>query len=271
MLIPRLITAAVLIAFALFIIFYLPLFYFYIISAVIVAWLAWEWAGIIAIKSVRLKILLLIFYVVLYLASSMVPIGLLFFSASAWWLVVLALIIIYPKAKFLWFDNKLIAMLMGPITIIPAGVALNLLHSSFQSGPVILLYALALVWIADSAAYFSGRAFGKHKLAESISPKKTLEGLAGGMLFSLVYAAICGYYFQFSVKGELVFVLLSLVAALFSVVGDLFISMLKRCAGLKDSGKLLPGHGGIFDRLDGICAAMPVFTLGLIMMSIWQV
>ena len=183
----------------------------------------------------------------------------------------LFLLVLYPRGTDIWFNNKSITISMGVMTILPASQSLNFLHDNFQAGAIILLYVLALVWIADSAAYFSGRALGKKKLAAAISPKKTVEGLAGGMVFSLVYAAICGVFFHFSLSNWFCFVMISVVAALFSVVGDLFISMLKRCAGVKDSGKLLPGHGGIFDRLDGVCAAIPVFTLGLLMMSILKV
>lgn len=269
MLLPRLLTAIVLIAFAILVIFYLPSLGFFILSAVFLAWLAWEWAAITAIKQIKYKIGLVMLYLLAYLAAVRVPIGLLLMLATIWWLAALIILIIYPKGKHVWFDNKFISTPIGMVIIIPTGVALNLLHSSFEPGPVVLLYALALVWIADSAAYFSGRLFGKHKLAPSISPKKTLEGLAGGMLFSLIYAAIFGYYLQFSSERLLVFVGFSMIAALISVVGDLFISLFKRCAGLKDSGRFLPGHGGIFDRLDGVCAAIPVFTLALLMMVLW--
>ncbi|MBT8433616.1 MAG: phosphatidate cytidylyltransferase [Gammaproteobacteria bacterium] len=129
-------------------------------------------------------------------------------------------------------------------------------------GGEILLYLLSLVWVADIGAYFSGRRFGKRKLAPAISPGKTWEGFCGGLVANLLW--IIGIYF-FSTGwgfGFLQFVLIGVATSLISVVGDLFESILKREAGVKDSGKLLPGHGGVLDRIDSLIAASPVFVAG---------
>ena len=130
-------------------------------------------------------------------------------------------------------------------------------------GGGLLLYLFSLVWIADIGAYFSGRKFGKHKLAPAISPGKTWEGVIGGLLANLVW--IVGVY-QLSSGWDLgfaQFLIISLATSLISVVGDLFESILKREAGVKDSGKLLPGHGGVMDRIDSVIAAAPVFVAGI--------
>jgi phosphatidate cytidylyltransferase len=135
------------------------------------------------------------------------------------------------------------------------------LHAVY--GGELLLYLFSLVWIADIGAYFSGRKFGKHKLAPSISPGKTWEGVIGGLLANLVW--IVGVY-QLSSGWDLglaQFLIISLATSLISVVGDLFESILKREAGVKDSGKLLPGHGGVMDRIDSVIAAAPVFVAGI--------
>ena len=135
------------------------------------------------------------------------------------------------------------------------------LHAAY--GGELLLYLFSLVWIADIGAYFSGRKFGKHKLAPSISPGKTWEGVIGGLLANLVW--IVGVY-QLSSGWDLgfaQFLIISLATSLISVVGDLFESILKREAGVKDSGKLLPGHGGVMDRIDSVIAAAPVFVAGI--------
>ena len=135
------------------------------------------------------------------------------------------------------------------------------LHAAY--GGELLLYLFSLVWIADIGAYFSGRKFGKHKLAPAISPGKTWEGLIGGLLANLIW--ITGVY-QFSSGWDLSlaqFLVISLATSLISVVGDLFESILKREAGVKDSGKLLPGHGGVMDRIDSVIAAAPVFVGGI--------
>ena len=139
----------------------------------------------------------------------------------------------------------------------------DLVYLQAEYGGAMLLYLFSLVWIADIGAYFSGRKFGKHKLAPSISPGKTWEGLIGGLLTNLVW--VIGVY-QFGSDwglGFLPFLLIGLATSLISVVGDLFESILKREAGVKDSGKLLPGHGGILDRVDSVIAAAPVFVAGL--------
>jgi phosphatidate cytidylyltransferase len=134
-------------------------------------------------------------------------------------------------------------------------------------GGEMLLYLFSLVWIADIGAYFSGRRFGKHKLAPAISPGKTWEGLIGGLLANLLW--IIGVY-QFASGWGLglpQFLLIGLATSLISVVGDLFESILKREAGVKDSGKLLPGHGGVLDRVDSVIAAAPVFVAGIFILG----
>lgn len=119
-----------------------------------------------------------------------------------------------------------------------------------------------MVWAADSGAYFSGRLFGKHKLAPQISPNKTVEGLLGGILTGLAVAAGFGLLNGVTMAQFPSLLLVSFVAILASVIGDLFESLLKRHAGIKDSGSMIPGHGGVLDRIDSTLAALPVFALG---------
>lgn len=140
---------------------------------------------------------------------------------------------------------------------------LVLIHSSSEQGGWILLYLLTLVWIADIGAYFSGRRFGKNKLAPTISPGKTWEGVIGGVLANLLWMLLI-YYFSGGWGMSLPwFIAIGLATSAVSVVGDLFESILKREAAVKDSGKLLPGHGGVLDRIDSVIAAAPVFVSGL--------
>ena len=134
-------------------------------------------------------------------------------------------------------------------------------------GGWLLLYAMSLVWVADIGAYFSGRKFGRHKLAPAISPGKTREGLFGGLLLNGVWIP-CVYLLGGGWGLALIpFVILGLLCSLISVAGDLSVSILKREAGVKDSGKLLPGHGGALDRIDSIIAAAPVFVAGLFILG----
>jgi phosphatidate cytidylyltransferase len=155
--------------------------------------------------------------------------------------------------------SRALALTVGAIVVLPAGFSLVSLHSI---SPYALLMVLALVWIADIAAYFAGRAFGRHKLAPQISPGKTWEGAAGALVATMIYAIICAMVSpQLSaiVKGG-AWVLCLGVAALLcavSVIGDLFESLMKRQADVKDSGTLLPGHGGVLDRIDSVTSTLP--------------
>jgi phosphatidate cytidylyltransferase len=138
------------------------------------------------------------------------------------------------------------------------------LHREYGPGYVILLFLL--IWGADTGAYFAGRAFGKHKLAARVSPGKTWEGVFGGMLLALTVALGATQWLE--PAGQLVpFLVLVAVTVAISVLGDLAESLFKRIADVKDSGGLLPGHGGVLDRIDSLTAAAPVFTLGLIWLS----
>lgn len=156
-------------------------------------------------------------------------------------------------------------MLAGLIMLAATWLALLMLHQHTPHGPALLIYLLALIWTADSGAYFVGRSLGRTKLATRVSPGKTLEGVAGGLISVLLLALAAAIgYFGYQGKALLLFVLLSLMTALISVLGDLFESMIKRQSGHKDSSHLLPGHGGVLDRIDSLMAAAPCFTLGML-------
>jgi len=161
----------------------------------------------------------------------------------------------------------------GTLAIVPAWCALCLIHSDnfaeLAAAPAIdasghrwLLAALALVWAADSGAYFAGRRFGRHKLAPTISPNKTIEGAVGGLVAGVAVALAFGTFAGAGVAQLPALSLVAVVTVLASIVGDLIESLLKRQAGVKDSGTLIPGHGGVLDRIDGVLAALPVFAIG---------
>jgi phosphatidate cytidylyltransferase len=184
-----------------------------------------------------------------------------------WWLLALLWLGRYDFASDHDTHARVFKLAAGALSVIPAWCALAWIHASQPNGHRWLLTALAIVWAADSGAYFAGRKlggklFGGRKLAPRISPNKTLEGLGGGVIagiaVGIVFALIAG-----AKANQLPAVaLVAFAAVLFSVVGDLFESLLKRHAGVKDSGNLIPGHGGILDRIDGVLAALPVFALG---------
>ncbi|MFC0679016.1 phosphatidate cytidylyltransferase [Lysobacter korlensis] len=179
-----------------------------------------------------------------------------------WWLVALLWL---GRSRF-GSDHESFARVFklaaAALAVIPAWCALAWIHAEQPGGHRWLLAALAIVWAADTGAYFTGRALGRHKLAPTISPNKTIEGMLGGVVAGV--AAGVGFgILAGATTGDLPKVaLVALAAVLFSVIGDLFESMLKRHVGVKDSGRLIPGHGGILDRIDGVLAALPVFALG---------
>ena len=133
------------------------------------------------------------------------------------------------------------------------------------------MYLFLLVWGADSGAYFVGRKFGKRKLAPTVSPNKSVEGLYGGILTTIIVMLVVQYqYLNLTWVQQLLFLILSLITVFGSVLGDLFESMIKRRAGIKDSGRVLPGHGGVLDRIDSLLAAAPIFATGMyILKAYW--
>jgi len=179
-----------------------------------------------------------------------------------WWLLALLWLQHYDFASDHNTHARAFKLAAGTLSVIPAWAALALIHASEPNGHRWLLLALLVIWAADTGAYFAGRYFGKHKLSPRISPNKTIEGLIGGAAASLLVALI-GAPLAGASLAQLPWVAFVVLATIgFSVVGDLFESLLKRHVGAKDSGDLIPGHGGILDRIDSVLAALPVFALG---------
>ncbi|WCE04199.1 phosphatidate cytidylyltransferase [Pseudoxanthomonas sp. JBR18] len=187
---------------------------------------------------------------------------------AVWWLVALLWLRFYTFGSDHRSWARLFKLAAGTLAIIPAWCAMCLIHSGNFTQlhdlhqHLWLLTALAVVWAADSGAYFAGRAFGKRKLAPRISPNKTVEGLLGGLAGGVVVGLLGGWAAGVSLAQLPALTVVCLATVLVSVVGDLFESLLKRHVGAKDSGHLIPGHGGILDRIDGVVAALPVFLIG---------
>lgn len=186
-------------------------------------------------------------------------------AGMAVWLFSLPLLIMYPKHAS-WHANKVVAVLFSMLMLLPFLLGLLILRAENyaadqKAGAYLLLAVMALVWCADSGAYFTGRAIGKTPMIPRVSPQKTLEGLAGGLLLALIALIIflrLGWYSSFG-SNLIVMLIAGAFTILFSVEGDLVESMLKRMAGIKDSGKIFPGHGGMLDRIDSQLAAVPAF------------
>jgi phosphatidate cytidylyltransferase len=211
----------------------------------------WEWSKLISLNTWQMRImlsvaltigLLLTFNPSLTISPLYDVVKLLLLALAAlFWLVIAPL--------FLWSGRKInqkwLMATLGLFLLLATWLALVGLH---RISPWVLLSVMATVWIADSAAYFAGKRFGRNKLAPSISPGKTWEGVVGAMLAVSAYGyALC---YHFNLSAWLIVGMALLV--LFSVMGDLFESLLKRQAGVKDSSQLLPGHGGVLDRIDGL-------------------
>jgi len=186
-----------------------------------------------------------------------------------WWLLACIWVICYPRGLpggQVLAARKLVA---GLALLVPAWLAISLLHGRGETGPALLLVMFVIVWAADVGAYFAGHAFGRVKLAPHISPGKTREGAAGGVFAALLAGTAGAWLLGLEAASLALFAGLVLVVSLVSIVGDLTVSMFKRHSQVKDTGGLLPGHGGILDRVDSQTAAAPVFLLGLELLGLF--
>jgi len=258
----RILTASVLILGAVLGIFYLPLGAFNVIVAAMMLMGAWElaemfWANNLKKQLVFLAVILLVTVLAFrYFALWGISCG------SVWWLCVPMILARYTKKMGKLFFGTLSRYSIGILVFVPFFLAMSLLQEQF--GPKYLLYILVLVWANDIGAYFAGTFCGKTLLAPAISPKKTWEGVFGGLVLGLMVIICGGFLLNIHGIRWFLWIALNIVISLWSVIGDLFESMLKRLAQVKDSGSLLPGHGGIFDRIDSLTAAVPLFVLAVI-------
>lgn len=189
-------------------------------------------------------------------------------AALAWWLLALGWVVAYQRGAVLaGVGHPVVRVLAGWLVLVPAWFALVYLH---LERPLLVLYVLVLIWVADSAAFFAGRRFGRRKLASRVSPGKSWEGVVAALLAVAVLAGVTAAAAGVRADAGAGFIALSLAVAAASVVGDLVESLFKRRAGVKDSGTLIPGHGGVLDRIDSLTAAGPCFAAGwLAAGSVW--
>lgn len=255
----RILTASILAPIIILGVLLLPRFEFVIMSALIFLYAGWEWSGLINLppsqRPIYVIILLVLFCIVQALFSEFILV-----LALVWWLFAGYLILRYPKFVETWTNSKNLQAGMGLLVIIPCWIAMNIIR---EHSPGYLLLVLFLVWSADTGAFFAGKRLGKQKLAPNVSPGKTIEGLIGGVILTIIIAIIGALLLKMPLAKWPLLLVLAIIVALISVIGDLFESMIKRQAGVKDSGTLLPGHGGLLDRIDGMTAALPIFALGM--------
>lgn len=276
MLKQRIITALILAPLVIAGIFLLPFSFFVIALAAITLIGFWEWTQFVDTKS-RL-VAMVIPAMTLGLSLAVIPSDVtalstltdshhgILFVGGIWWLIASTLAITYPSSAKFWSASSSLKYFFGLLTLIPFFWsilmlrAVNYVENPYHGAKLVLLVCF-LVWAADTGAYFSGKRFGKTKMAPAVSPNKTIEGLVGGALLAILItwggATLMDIPFT-SLSNLFIIAIITVIA---SVLGDLVESMFKRVSGIKDSGNILPGHGGILDRIDSLTAALPVFAL----------
>ncbi len=266
MLKTRLLTAAVLIPLVIWGVLALPTLYFSVLVALIVAQAAWEWSALAGIARVFWRALYVTLLLLALWGISTVAPAVVLTLAVAGWLLAAVTELRHPVGITL-LSRRNVAAVAGLWVLAPAWFAVAHLHALPEQGPYWVLFLMALIWSADGAAYFAGRRWGKARLAPSISPGKTWAGVGGALAATLLMAPVAGIVTGLAQPRLTWFIVLCLATVVFSIVGDLFESIYKRIRGVKDSGRLLPGHGGMLDRIDSLTAAAPVFVLGLWMLG----
>lgn len=263
MLISRVITALFLAPLFVFAMYNLNRPYFSLLIAIIVLIAAWEWTSFVKIKSNKNKSFYVLIIFILMALSFKLDINYqinFLFLIIFWWLINLIWILKYPKLQSFWYKNQLLRGLNGILVIIPTWLSFILIRELLGAGW--LLFLLFLIWGADTGAYFVGKNFGKRKLLKKVSPGKTVEGVIGAIATSIVISILALYSNNISYDKWLLYIVLTFLVVIASVVGDLFESIFKRATNMKDSGSILPGHGGILDRIDSLTSAAPVFLIG---------
>ena len=268
MLKQRVITAVAMASAFLALLFFAPAHLFIGVVGLVFALGAWEWSNLAGFSALLARVTYTVGVLVAALAAyfmldslaDVATLKRLMMFACLWWAIALLWVQSYPASALLWRSSWMKA-LIGVLVLVPAWLAVAYLRLQEQ-GVALVLFVLLLVAAADNGAYFSGRAFGGRKLAPAVSPGKTWAGVWGGLPGAMVVGLLYGFYV---LELPVVFLLFfSASVAAVSVLGDLLESMFKRERGIKDSSHILPGHGGILDRLDGIVAALPVAVLLLL-------
>jgi len=290
----RILTAVILAPAVIAGIFYLPLNYFAGSLLAIMAIGAWEWGPLMGFASNKrrmafvfataLLIGLLWYFITLNniwlntgnseaLSSPHSLVTLILWLAVIWWVLSAGLTLLYPRYSQFWSSHRSIRAVFGWLTLVPTWLAFVVLRSNdFNADPYhgaqLIMVLFLMVWSADVGAYFVGKAIGRHKLLPNVSPGKTIEGFIGGVVFACVLVSIAGYIIGWDSQRFIMVLLVTALITTISVLGDLNESMFKRQAGIKDSGSILPGHGGILDRIDSLTATAPIYALCYILIGL---
>lgn len=262
----RIITGVILAALALLILFFASPMQFLLATSLLLLAAAFEWSRLMNLEHVALKTLYAVFVLGLALVSQEWVVSTLLQVSLSWWFLALILVLAFPRAQNIWGKSQLIRGAMGALVLVPMFVSANFLFSA-QYGGYWLLYLLVLVASGDIGAYFAGTKWGRHKIIPKVSPGKSYEGLAGALVSGAGVSTVASYILPIAPETTLKFILVSVLTVLLSVLGDFFESAMKRNRGVKDSGQILPGHGGVLDRIDSLTVAVPVFTLCALIMG----
>ena len=281
MLKQRIITALILAPAAIAAIFYLPIIYFAALLLIIIGIGAWEWGPFMGFDTITRRIGFVTTTIVLIVGIwGSVSLSNLWVNseqihsyaltilwlAVAWWIFSAFLMFSYPNTSIFWSKHRSVRGIFGWLTLVPTWLAFMVIRTNdYQTdsyhGAQLLMFLLLMVWSADIGAYFVGKAVGKNKLMPNVSPGKTFEGFIGGIISACILVSIAAYQLSWGQEQVIIALLVTVLITTVSVLGDLNESMFKRQAGIKDSGSILPGHGGILDRIDSLTATAPVFAL----------
>lgn len=250
----RIITAVIALLALMLVLFYVPNEVALGVFVVVILGGAWEWSAFLGnpVTATRAVYVVIIGALIAAVSYFDVDAALIFEVSLVWWVAALIWTFFFPTPI-----PAVIRWLSGALVLVPLYLALVILYNT---APALLLFALLIVWVADTGAYFAGRFLGRVKLAPEISPGKTWEGVIGGLTAVVLLILLRSMWAETDLTVLIPF---CLAVACLSVVGDLTVSMFKRTAGVKDSGSLFPGHGGVLDRIDSVAAAAPLFALGI--------
>jgi len=277
----RIITALILAPLAILAIFYMSLDNFSALIMAVMAIGAWEWGPLMGFKNKRRRLAFVGTTIILIVgiwytfplsqlwtneAELQIYIQYILWLAVAWWLLSATLTFLYPKYSKFWASHRSVRGVFGWLTLIPTWLAFVVIRSNDYSndpyhGAQLIMFLFLMVWSADIGAYFVGKSIGKHKLMPNVSPGKTMEGFIGGVIFACLLVSYAGYLLEWEQQQFLLVIAVTAIITTISVLGDLNESMFKRQAGIKDSGSILPGHGGILDRIDSLTATAPIYAL----------
>jgi CDP-diglyceride synthetase len=255
----RLLTVLLLVPIVLLAIYYGNFWFLCGVLLLLVAIGGWEWLQLISIHTLLNK-----FY---FMSALLLLAGFCIFSLSYYWFIsglmlwvlIFIALLTFPTSQAIWGHRILVGG--ACLLLLPLFASTMIIVYEHTEGRDLLVYLLCIVWAADTGAYLTGKWFGHHKLIPLISPGKTVEGTLGGFLLAMVVASIG--YFYFKPESWSIWYSVAAATTFISMVGDLFISMLKRRSQLKDTGRIFPGHGGVLDRIDSLIAAAPLFYYGL--------